>query len=110
MNNLINTHDEIPVLIKALRHHTGLTQEKLAARLGVTFPTVNRWEQGRTRPSPLAIQRIKEMLASLGTSGIDFSERIDSSYRPAETEFRFPVYKKEIIYIDTWPTLEIGTD
>ena len=110
MNDLVNTHDEIPILIKALRHRTGLTQEKLAARLGVTFPTVNRWEQGRTRPSPLAIQRIKEMLASLGTSGIDISERIDSSYRPAESEFRFPIYKKEIIYIDTWPVLDIGTD
>ena len=110
MNDLLTTHDEIPALIKALRNHTGLTQEKLAARLGVTFPTVNRWEQGRTRPSPLAIQRIKEMLGSLGTSGMDISERIDSSYHSAEAEFRFPVYKKEIIYFDTWPVLDIGTD
>lgn len=110
MNDLVNAHDEIPVLIKALRHRTGLTQEKLASRLGVTFPTVNRWEQGRTRPSPLAVQKIKELLGSLGSSGIDISERIDSSYRPVESEFRFPIYKKEIIYIDTWPVLDIGTD
>ncbi len=110
MNDLVSAPDDIPVLIKMLRHRTGLTQEKLAARLGVTFPTVNRWEQGHTRPSPLAVQKIKELLSSLGSSGTDISERIDSSYRPVETEFRFPIYKKEIIYIDTWPVLDVGTD
>jgi|688.fasta_scaffold1925362_1 transcriptional regulator with XRE-family HTH domain len=31
-------------LVKSLRELLGLSQEKLAGRLGVTFSSVNRWE------------------------------------------------------------------
>jgi transcriptional regulator with XRE-family HTH domain len=58
-------------LVRALRERLGLTQEKLAARLGVTFPTVNRWENSRARPSPLALKQIEELLAGLGDKGQD---------------------------------------
>ncbi|MBI1390953.1 MAG: helix-turn-helix domain-containing protein [bacterium] len=54
--------------IKEIRNHLGLTQEKFAARLGVTFPTVNRWENGRTKPSPLAQKQIDDLIAQLGIS------------------------------------------
>jgi DNA-binding transcriptional regulator YiaG len=47
----------------------GLTQEKFAARLGVTYPTVNRWENGRAYPSPLAMKQIEDLLRSLGNEG-----------------------------------------
>jgi len=40
--------------IKRLRDFLGWSQEKLARELGVSFSTVNRWERGRSRPSPLA--------------------------------------------------------
>lgn len=40
--------------VKALRAQLGLSQEDLAKVLGVSFATVNRWENGRTRPSKLA--------------------------------------------------------
>lgn len=56
----------MPRLVRALRERLGLTQEKFAARLGVTFPTINRWENGRSRPSPLALQPLEEMLHELG--------------------------------------------
>lgn len=39
----------------------GLTKEQLAAKVGVTFSTVNRWESGKSRPSPLALRRIEEL-------------------------------------------------
>ncbi len=55
---------------------TGLTQEKFAARLGVTFPTINRWENGRARPSPLALQKIEELLREMGAGGSDLLRRI----------------------------------
>jgi transcriptional regulator with XRE-family HTH domain len=38
-----------------------LTQEQFAAKVGVTYSTVNRWENGKTAPSPLALQRINEL-------------------------------------------------
>jgi DNA-binding transcriptional regulator YiaG len=44
-----------------LRRSLGLSQEKLAPRLGVSFSTVNRWEKDRGKPSPLALQRIDEL-------------------------------------------------
>ncbi|MDX9745006.1 MAG: helix-turn-helix transcriptional regulator [Syntrophales bacterium] len=56
-------------LVRELRKLTGLTQEKFAARLGVTFPTINRWENNRARPSPLAMEKIENLLLSLGKKG-----------------------------------------
>ena len=71
----MNPHADISRLIRELRERTGLTQEKFAAKLGVTFPTINRWENGRAKPSPLAMQKIKEQLRSMGDRGSDlFSE------------------------------------
>ena len=40
--------------VKTLRVSLGMTQEDLAHELGVTVSTVNRWENGHTRPSRLA--------------------------------------------------------
>lgn len=56
-------------LVRELREITGLTQEKFAARLGVTFPTINRWENNRAKPSPLALEKIESLLLTLGDKG-----------------------------------------
>jgi len=71
----LNTQADIPRLIRELRKRTGLTQEKFAAKLGVTFPTINRWENGRAKPSPLAMQRIEELLRSMGDNSADLLKR-----------------------------------
>ncbi len=71
----MNTQADIPRLIRKLRERTGLTQEKFAAKLGVTFPTINRWENGRAKPSPLAMNRIEELLREMGGSGDDLLKR-----------------------------------
>jgi len=62
-------------LVRELRNRLGLTQEKMAARLGVTFPTINRWENGRARPSPLALRQIQDLLADLGENGQDLRDK-----------------------------------
>ena len=43
-----------------LRSKLGMTQEQFAAKVGVTFSTVNRWESGKSKPSPLAMRQIEE--------------------------------------------------
>ncbi len=53
---------EVGKLIRELRLALGLTQEQLAAALGVTYSTINRWENGRSKPSPLAMEKIEEMV------------------------------------------------
>ena len=37
--------------IKAYRDRELITQEELAAKLGVSFATVNRWERGHHKPT-----------------------------------------------------------
>jgi len=47
--------------IKRLRERMGLTQANLAERLGVSFPTVNRWENAKSKPSQLSWNRLLEL-------------------------------------------------
>lgn len=72
----MNVQSDIPRLIREMRERTGLTQEKFAAKLGVTFPTINRWENGRARPSPLAMEKIEALLRSMGGRGNDLLTEI----------------------------------
>jgi putative transcriptional regulator len=44
---LINKQAEVGQLIREVRLLTGLTQEQFAAAVGVTYPTVNHWENTR---------------------------------------------------------------
>ena len=62
-------------MVRELRERTGLTQEKFAAKLGVTFPTINCWENGRAKPSLLAMQKIEELLRSMGDNGADLQNK-----------------------------------
>lgn len=48
--------------IRKLRLEMGLTQEQFAVRLGVSFLTVNRWENQKTKPSPLALQKLQKLI------------------------------------------------
>jgi putative transcriptional regulator len=59
---LVMNQPEVGKLIRELRLALGLTQEQLAAALGVTYSTINRWENGRSKPSPLAMEKIKQMV------------------------------------------------
>lgn len=52
---------DIPKMIRELRSALGLTQEQFAAKVGVTFSTVNRWENGKGKPSPLAMKVITKL-------------------------------------------------
>ena len=46
--------ENFPELVKEVRRQLGLSQEELAHELGVSFATVNRWENGKTMPSKMA--------------------------------------------------------
>ena len=41
-------------LIKIIREYLGMSQTEFADKIGVTFATVNRWENGRAIPTKLA--------------------------------------------------------
>lgn len=44
-----------PDVVKYVREKTGMSQEDLARALNVSFASVNRWENGKTRPNKLAL-------------------------------------------------------
>ena len=48
--------------IRQYRGLKGWTQEMLARRIGVSLNTVQRWEAGKTRPSPLAMEKLQNLL------------------------------------------------
>ncbi len=63
--------DNFQSQIKRLRGRLGLTQVMLAERLGVAFPTVNRWENGKSVPSQLSWNRLREIAGELGAGELD---------------------------------------
>lgn len=75
---LVINKPQIGKLIHELRLLTGLTQEQFAARLGVTYSSVSRWERGLSIPSPLAMQKIEEMLGQMGERGEELLEKYRS--------------------------------
>lgn len=63
--DMSNSEEQIAQHVLEIRLEMGLTQEQFAAKLGVSFPTVNRWENKKTKPSPLAIQKLQKFLLAL---------------------------------------------
>lgn len=66
---LARKQPEVGKFLRELRILTGLTQEQFASSVGVTYSTINRWENGHTRPIPLAMQKIEEMAKEMGEQG-----------------------------------------
>jgi DNA-binding transcriptional regulator YiaG len=65
-----------PSLIKEVRRQLGLSQEDLARRLGVSLATVNRWENGMSKPSKLAKAQFDAFCEKMTEQGnLKFSAR-----------------------------------
>lgn len=62
---------ELADLVRETRQRLKLSQAKFAAKLGVSFQSVNRWENGRTKPLPIALRQIEHLLHQMGDAGKD---------------------------------------
>ena len=60
------TELDIPSLVKELRERLHLTQEQFAQKVGVTYSTVNHWENGKRIPQPFLVRRLMEIQQELG--------------------------------------------
>jgi transcriptional regulator with XRE-family HTH domain len=59
----------LPERVKEIRRQLALSQEDLARELGVSFATVNRWENGKSRPSRLARTQLDNFCARMTRQG-----------------------------------------
>src|SRR5262249_22434859 len=74
--SLTQSSDDFSSLIRDLRTRLGISQEKLATQLRVSFPTVNRWEKGKTEPDGAVRHLISEFIKSLGSNFEDLQARV----------------------------------
>ena len=58
-------------LVRETRQRLGWTQTQLAQELGVSYQSVNRWENGRNMPLPIALKLIEAKLQQMGERGAD---------------------------------------
>jgi len=56
---------DVPKMTRELRAALGLTQEQFAAKIGVTVATVNRWENDKGKPYPLAMRQLEKLQKQL---------------------------------------------
>jgi len=77
-----NTKADAADLIREMRRRLGLSQEKLAQRLKVSFPTINRWENRKTKPDAMAWHIIEQFLLSLGNDYADLHARYFAGGEP----------------------------
>lgn len=52
--------------VKRLRTQMAVSQEELARELGVSFATVNRWENGHRAPLPMARRAFEALCLAKG--------------------------------------------
>ena len=53
----------VELLLREFRRRLGLTQAALAARLGVSFVTINRWERGKSKPPSQLFKQLRHLEA-----------------------------------------------
>jgi putative transcriptional regulator len=56
----------LSTLVRELRFRLGLTQEQFATELGVTFASINRWENRKVQPSPMALKLLRQRPEQIG--------------------------------------------
>lgn len=47
--------------IKKIRTKLGYSQEQLAREIGVSFATINRWENGKSEPRQIALNALEHL-------------------------------------------------
>jgi len=59
----------LSALVKEIRRQLSLSQEDLARQLGVSYATVNRWENGLSKPSRLAKAQLESFCKKMTSQG-----------------------------------------
>ena len=60
--------EQMSQVVRTIRQQLNMTQEEFAHAIGITVGTVNRWENGRFRPSKLARATLLNLAQRHGVS------------------------------------------
>lgn len=75
------------VLIKRIRQFAGLSQQEFSEKLGVTFATINRWENGKATPNRLAQTKLYDFCKEGNIPVYDMTiQRIQDEVKSIEVE------------------------
>jgi DNA-binding transcriptional regulator YiaG len=55
-------------ILKAIRKELNISQEILARDISVSFSSVNRWENGKSKPNPIVLVALKNYAAKNNVS------------------------------------------
>lgn len=72
---VLRSQAEVADLIRETRKLFSLTQTQLAQKLGVSYQSVNRWENGRNLPLPIVLKQIETLLQQQGDRGLDLFQK-----------------------------------
>jgi len=89
---------QIGQVIRKYRKESGLTQDEMASRLGVTAPAVNKWEKGVSYPDIMLLAPIARLLNISLDMLLSFqeeltTEEIMSIVKEADKRFKTDAYK-----------------
>jgi transcriptional regulator with XRE-family HTH domain len=74
-------------LIKKLRQFAGLSQQEFGEKLGVTFATINRWENGKATPNKLAQTKLYDFCKESNIPVYDMTiQRIQDEVKSLEID------------------------
>ncbi len=59
-------HSQLSNSVKKVRQGFNLSQAKVAAKIGVSVPIINRWKYGRATPLSIAAMPIEHLLQPMG--------------------------------------------
>ena len=93
--------------IKQLREKMQLSQEELAKELGVSFASVNRYENGRFEPTIKVKRKIKTLLVEYNVMN-NYNKDISLMISKEECELLRDLLKTEIL--ETENSIEIEND
>ena len=77
------------VLIKKMRELVGMSQEQFAKELGTSVVSINRWENGKSLPNPMAQQQLYSFCEK---HNVEIADVIVDKYRYVHDDDRLILY------------------
>jgi transcriptional regulator with XRE-family HTH domain len=75
-------HNKLGTFLRDLRARLGLTQERFAVDLGFSFPTVSRWERGKSKPHTSTFTILSQYVERVGSEHPDLLARFRREISP----------------------------